>query len=223
MHRQDPDEPWHAHVVHAAEVARTLDDDNIHVWSLPRQHAEGRQPLLTLLSAYLDTAPTNLELVIQPHGRPMLAAPHAAIDFNWSHSGTQAMVVLARHLPQLGVDIEYPRPRRDVLALARRFFAASELALLESLPPQQRDDAFVQLWTAKEAVLKAHGRGLAYGLDRVAFTLDDGGIHAEHFSGDISAPDAWQLRHWLVSGGGHVTLAWQGRDRRVRHFTFPSS
>lgn len=222
MKHRDPDAPRRMHVALAAEAAATLDDDSIHVWSLPRRLADGRQPLLALLAAYLDAEPASLELVIQAHGRPMLAPPHAGIDFNWSHSGKRAMVVLARHLPQLGVDIEYPRPRRDVLALARRFFAVSEHTWLESLPPSRRDDAFVQLWTAKEAVLKAHGRGLAYGLERVAFTLDEEGIHASAFSGDVGAVDSWRLRHWPVAGGGHATLAWQGDDRQVRHFTSPS-
>lgn len=223
MHHQDPDEPWHTHIAHASEVARTLDEGSIHVWSLPRQHADGRQPLLALLASYLDTQAINLKLRIHAHGRPALEAPHAVLDFNWSHSGTQAVVVLARHLPQLGVDIEYPKPRRDVLALARRFFAPSEQQLLESLSASRRHEVFLQLWTAKEAVLKAHGHGLAYGLERVAFTLDKDGIRAAQFSGEIGSSDAWQLRHWPVSGDGHVTLAWQGSDRRILHFAFTSA
>ena len=42
-------------------------------------------------------------------------------------------------------------------------------ATLAALPDIARDDAFLRLWCAKEAVLKAHGHGLSFGLHRLAF------------------------------------------------------
>src|SRR3546814_13489669 len=55
--------------------------------------------------------------------------------------------------------------------LAERFFVRSETGALLALPAEAREAAFVRLWCAKEAVLKAHGRGLAFGLDRLEFAL----------------------------------------------------
>src|SRR3546814_6516543 len=63
-----------------------------------------------------------------------------------------------------GADLELLRPRPRALALAERFFVRSETGALLALPAEAREAAFVRLWCAKEAVLKAHGRGLAFGL-----------------------------------------------------------
>src|SRR3546814_3037285 len=67
--------------------------------------------------------------------------------------------------------LELLRPRPRALALAERFFVRSETGALLALPAEAREAAFVRLWCAKEAVLKAHGRGLAFGLDRLEFAL----------------------------------------------------
>jgi 4'-phosphopantetheinyl transferase len=204
---------------HPGTVANTLDDASIHLWWLPWQRGQGRSPLLGLLAAYLAIPPAEVRLESGAHGRPALAAPAAALDFNWSHSANRAVVALARRLPRLGVDVEYPRAGRDCLALARRFFSLPEYEQLEQLAPTARQRAFVQLWTAKEAVLKAHGRGLAYGLDRVTFTLAGASVRARQFAGPVGRADTWQLRHWPLPDAAWATLAWQGGAREVRHFT----
>jgi 4'-phosphopantetheinyl transferase len=205
--------------IYPGAAADTLTDGSIHLWWLPWRRGGGRAPLLALLGAYLAVPASEVQLESGAHGRPVLAAPGAALDFNWSHSASRAVVVLARRLPRLGVDVEYPRARRDCLALARRFFAASEYQQLERLTPMARHKAFVQFWTAKEAVLKADGRGLAYGLDRVAFALEGTGVRARQFAGPVGAAGSWQLRHWPLPDAACATLAWQGGEREVRHFT----
>ncbi len=62
----------------------------------------------------------------------------------------------------VGVDLEPVRPV-DTLALARRWFPAPEAAWLAGLPSGQRDEAFLGLWTQKEAIAKALGTGLRGG------------------------------------------------------------
>lgn len=199
-------------------VAPDLDVGSIHLWWLPYRHAQGRTPLKALLAAYLGTDAAAVALVDGPHGRPRLATAHD-LDFNWSHSGDHALIAVARHLPRLGVDIERRRARPRALAIAERFFAADEHALLQSLPDAQRDDAFVRLWTAKEAVLKAHGRGLAYGLDRVAFALDETTARPRHFQGDVGAASQWQFHDLRPGAGFYGTVAWRGPPRQLYRFT----
>src|SRR3546814_6405959 len=58
-----------------------------------------------------------------------------------------------------GIDLERQRPRARALEIAERYFSADEAAALAALPAADRSVAFLELWTAKEAVLKALGRG----------------------------------------------------------------
>jgi 4'-phosphopantetheinyl transferase len=207
-------------VATAASAAATLCDDEVQVWQLPYRRSDGREPLRRMLASCLAVDADALAFVHGAHGRPVLDAPHAGLDFSWSHSGGRALLALARGLPELGVDIERMRPRPRALDLGARFFAADEGALLQQLPETARGAAFLALWTAKEAVLKGTGRGLAYGLERVAFTLD--GEHVPrpaHFAGAAGPAADWHIQSLRPGPGFIGAVAWRGKRRRVRAFT----
>lgn len=200
-----------------AQAAGQLDGEQIHVWRLAYDHHHGRAPLLAMLGAYLGVPASEVTLVAGEHGRPMLDGAHgASIAFNWSHSHDQALVAIARDvLP--GIDLERLRPHPKALPIAQRYFSPDETAALEALPDGQRDRAFLELWTAKEAVLKALGRGLAFGLHRLSI----GGPPDLPVLGRLEGHEAsqWQLRR-LVLDDAHVgTLAWRGEPLRVRQWT----
>ena len=77
----------------------------------------------------------------------------------------------------MGVDVERVRPRPRALDLARSRLHPREAEALSAVPAgPDRDVAFARLWTAKEAVLKARGTGLAGGLD--GFAVLDGAVEA---------------------------------------------
>lgn len=132
---------------------------------LPRGTAAGPVACGWLASA-LACARADLAFARGAHGRPEL--DHGSFDCNWSHSGDRLAVALGEGV-RVGIDIEVPRPRPRALELAARYFADEEALALADLPPAAREAAFLRLWCAKEAVLKAHGRGLAFGLDRLRF------------------------------------------------------
>lgn len=200
-----------------AEAAAELSDDAVHVWRLPYERGHGRDALRALLAVYLGENTDHVEFVDAAHGRPALAPPHR-LDFNWSHSGEHALVAVAHDLPELGVDIERYRERSRALELATRFFDHSETAWLASLPVAQRSHGFLQLWTAKEAVLKATGRGLAYGLHRVVFAPSGHGLQPHRFDGAAGSGDDWQVHALDLPDDLLGTLAWHGAARKVRLF-----
>jgi 4'-phosphopantetheinyl transferase len=194
----------------------------IHLWfcEFPRHEpaANRRQAqafLLRLLSAYLHRRVEAAELEFGAHGKPGLAA--SGFDFNLSHSGSAAVVALARGV-EVGVDLESPGRPRPHEELARRYFCEREAQVIEDTPQTQRETAFLRLWTAKEAVLKALGRGLAFGLDKLEFDAasDPPALLGIDAAGGAAA--LWHLHAlplpppWL----GH--LAWRGETRRVRSF-----
>jgi 4'-phosphopantetheinyl transferase len=115
-----------------------------------------------------------------------------------------------------GIDLEQLRSRPRALAIARRFFSVDEVRMLEAVTPSQRSAAFLQVWTAKEAVLKAHGRGLAFGLDRLSIDCGTDGPRLQRMEGEDVA--TWQLLSLASDAPVIAALAWRGAARRVRHF-----
>lgn len=199
-----------------AKVAEPLQADEIHVWRLRHPRGAGRGPLLALLARYLGLPATAVRLVEGEHGRPALDAVHrGAFEFNWTHSGESALVALARGISP-GIDLEQHRARANALEIARRFFTADEADWLATLDADACHAAFLELWTAREAVLKALGRGLAFGLDRLSFRRDAGGLALQRLDGDD--PAAWQLQRLDAGKDAFAALAWRGAARRIRLF-----
>jgi 4'-phosphopantetheinyl transferase len=122
----------------------------------------------TVLSGYLDRPPADLKFLKDAHGKPRLDNASRTIDLRFSLSHSHDIVLLAlAEGREVGVDIERERPDLDILGIAERFFATEEFRVLRDLPEGARQSAFFQLWTRKEAVLKATGKGLTGGLKQV--------------------------------------------------------
>lgn len=206
---------------HPVEAAAHLDDQTIHVWHLDYRRTQGRRPLLRLLADYLRIDIGDVTLGEDAHGRPRLAPSLGeALEFNWSHSGDHAMVAIARGIAP-GIDIERRRPQPRALALARRFFDEAEASALAALPEAARDEAFLQLWTAKEAVLKAHGRGIGYGLQRLRVAVSPQQLQLLRF--DDEDVDAWRLQPLEVAPELVAALAWRGAPRAIQSATMPAA
>ena len=175
---------------------------------LPYRRGEAAEPLArSWLARELGIAAPALGLWRDGHGRPHLDAAHAGIDANWSHSGELLLVALARGA-RVGADIEFLRPRPSAMTLARRFFTPFEAEQLAALPHDAAETRFVRLWCAKEAVLKAHGRGLSFGLEKLTFELDDDGPpRLVACDPALGAPEVWQLHAWTPVPGYLATLA----------------
>lgn len=141
-------------------------------------------------------------------GRPRLLAPFAHADCNWSHSGERLLVAMLDG-GRIGVDLELRRPRPRALELAHRYFAATEVAWLQSQPADRREDAFLHLWCAKEAVLKAHGHGLSFGLQRLTFAPGDDGLQLVDCDPALGLPARWRLRIGEPEPGYLAALAWR--------------
>lgn len=160
------------------------------------------------LAGRLGYAPEALPLHRTPHGRPCLSAPLARDDTSWSHSGEGLLVAHARDAT-VGVDLEHERPRKNALALATRYYHPAETAWLATQADgDARQTAFIRLWCAKEAVLKAHGRGLAFGLDRLQFIERDGALHLHACDPALGIASHWRLRELQPHDGYRAALAW---------------
>ena len=97
------------------------------------------------------------------NGKPYLTAPCADLWFNTAGRDGVLVIATSRRGP-VGVDVETLAHCRDTTGVARALFAPAEADWLDDQPAALRPLCFARLWTAKEAVLKAHGAGIADGL-----------------------------------------------------------
>jgi len=117
-----------------------------------------------VLARYAGIEPEALVIECSPLGKPALSSPGdcPGLRFNASASGTLALLALRRD-HEVGVDVEAVQDIQD--DIARRAMTAPERAAYDDLPPAARAAHFYALWTAKEAVAKSLGRGLAQAFD----------------------------------------------------------
>jgi len=154
-------------------------------------------------------APGDWEFATEPGGKPVVAGgrgPH----FSLSHADGLVACALSHDVP-LGIDIE-PADRRAPLGVAEAFFSLEERRWLFGLPPADRQLGFFRLWTLKEALIKATGKGLAQGLRSFAIGFDPPGVR---FADPASAaPGPW--RFMQSAEARHVLgLVWRGPEAAV--------
>src|SRR4051812_8132116 len=150
-----------------------------------RNFVVARGALRTILGSYLDAEPQTLRFAATTNGKPRLDPP-SSTQFNVSHSGDVAMIAIARDA-DVGVDVERipPRTRRD--GIARRVSPRAEREAIDG------DEAFYRHWVAKEAFVKATGKGVA-SVKSFEVLLDaPGGARLVHVGGDQEEAARWTL------------------------------
>lgn len=112
-----------------------------------------------VLSEHLGVAPAVVDVRLTERGKPVLAhAPH----FNVSHSGDLILLAVCE-TRAVGVDVERRRHVDRVGALVDRWLSAVERGDVARLQATglEASEAFLRVWSLKEARLKALGVGIA--------------------------------------------------------------
>ncbi len=142
-----------------------------------RRWVAARWALRGALARYLQRGLAEVELEIGTHGKPELAVSSRSLRFNLSHSGNRALIAIVRGR-EVGVDVEWIDPSRDVLRLAPRALGPAGSAAVAEAPLARRQAAFHAAWSRREAVAKCLGCGLGTPLPKVAVTVADIAIGA---------------------------------------------
>lgn len=111
----------------------------------------GRMLLRRALSKVYGVVDANIE--IDGFGRPFLK--DSSVRFNLSHTRDAVVVLLARDL-DVGVDVERLDRPVDVFPVAERTFSREEIDWVHERDTMRR---FFEVWTLKEAYMKARGLG----------------------------------------------------------------
>ena len=175
-----------------------------------RRFAVARGWLRHVLGDVLGLPPDAVPVTEDP-GKPRLLTggpPH----FNVSHAGELALVAVASF--EVGVDVEDARSGRrwaDVVGVA---CAPGEAAALRAVADEDRDEAFLAVWTAKEAYLKGTGDGLAVAPDRVLVGRPSPERHTPVLVD--GRPTPWSVRPVRPATGYVGAVAAVGTRWRVR-------
>ncbi|KAG0591797.1 hypothetical protein KC19_1G202800 [Ceratodon purpureus] len=127
----------------------------------------------TTLARYGMVDPSSLRFTTNKFGKPKVIWPSQvegnnswrpnSLCFNLSH--TQSLLACAVTIDsEVGIDVEEKDRKlsRNLMALARRRFSPEEADWLSRFEdPTQQQQRFMQLWTLKEAYVKALGTGIS--------------------------------------------------------------
>ena len=156
--------------------------------------------LRRLLARRMGVAPQDLVFGQSDHGKPFAGVANPP-DFSLSHSAELAAVAIAPRTGgrTCGIGIDIEAVRAVDIALAEEFFAAEEVRELKRIRKQGGDwiGAFFQLWTGKEAVVKAIGTGLSTPLDEFALCLHPS-LRLTRLEG--GGPDEWHVAPFAPAG-----------------------
>jgi 4'-phosphopantetheinyl transferase len=111
----------------------------------------------------------HVPLKSTPGGQPQLTGTSFATSLSHSNHWIAMAVCQAA---TIGVDIECSPTNMALNELMKTFFAPNEAIEMEKLSRPMREPALVQLWTRKEALLKAFGVGLMTGPTSVSAMTD---------------------------------------------------
>lgn len=189
------------------------DDPTVHLWLLRGGRDDPR--LRALVAAYAGLAVDALPLAVGPHGKPYLDGH--PLRFNLSHSGDWSVLALAAGT-ELGIDLEHARRVKRRTALLERSFTDGERQRLAG----GGDAAFLRYWAAKEALVKAIGRGIAYGLKQIEIDeRPDGALAVRALGGPAAPANRWRVHGFDPGEDGFGVLAYEGPERPLAYFRAP--
>ena len=166
-----------------------------------------RLALRTIVAAYCECEQGEIRFEQGPFGKPRLAENGrgaSRVHFNLTRSGDLCLVAVSRDYP-VGIDVERLDGAGGEDLIARRFFTSREAEWIARLEGQPKNKAFLEIWTRKEAYLKATGLGLQPSLGDVDVSPSENspGIHS------IAGPSSttWRLIPLFPAAGYVATLA----------------
>jgi 4'-phosphopantetheinyl transferase len=184
------------------------------------QYLLSRMLLRALFARYTGTPAAAWAFEADAHGRPQVVrTPRQPCDlcFSLSHTAGWVAVALAAQ-PNIGIDIENLQRDASIQGLAGMVFAPAEARAVEGLGDVALRDAFFEVWTLKEAYVKARGLGFRIPLKSFWFDL---GASPPAFAGDASHDAAadWQFLSCRLAPDHRLALAiGTPRPQRVRLF-----
>ena len=184
--------------------------------SLALRWTNAREALRNILASYLTVPAQSLCFDEAEKGKPFIKnlPANSSLFFNLSHSNRRALVAVTNQ-QEIGADIELVKSFVDMDQVVSRFFCTAEKMALDKLSPSERATGFYYLWTRKEAILKATGKGLSLPLNRYHVSCDDNAQLID-VNGDLDEAKRWQLSSRRLTDDYVCAIAMRGSSLEVQ-------
>ncbi|NTU97202.1 MAG: 4'-phosphopantetheinyl transferase superfamily protein [Chlorobiaceae bacterium] len=181
---------------------------------LRNRFVNSRAALRLLLADYLNSDARAFRFTYGRYGKPSLPGT-PELRFNLSHADKMMMAAFALHR-EVGIDIVRKVDPADKEGIARIVFSATEQIAFSAVPVQGRSEAFLSIWTRKEAYIKATGGSIA--LHAGSFSVS---VHPYEGKGEVigNGPDKIRLCDIDAPIGFFASLAASGTNWTVMAFT----
>lgn len=188
-----------------------------------REFTITRSTLRQILAQTLDCDLSHITIANHPDGKPYLQFQPGPtrVRFSVSHSQDLAMIALTLD-HDIGIDVEKVRTDIDYQTLARRFFSTAEYEALQDCSEQIQLQAFFATWTRKEAIVKAHGKGIALGLKQFDVSVDPyqpPRLLVTRWEDELMAD--WTLMNIDSAPGYFASMATSGGEVSLRYRDLP--
>ncbi len=209
------------------ELARA---DRYRFPGLQQQFVQRRGIMRMILGNYLGLLPDELEFTQNRFGKPSLTGNLQAggLTFSLTHSGFHMALAVGRNRA-LGVDLELHRDNVDHVGLSQSFFAQADVDAIQrpELPAAQLL-RFYEIWTSKEAYIKAIGAGLSIPLDQFSINLDSTpaslafachdqvSVESETNQAEVFSGRNWHFKRLNLAPNTSSWLAFQGNTATVK-------
>jgi 4'-phosphopantetheinyl transferase len=172
-----------------------------------------RATLRQILSVTLTIPAEEITFTYSEHEKPSLLSPkQTSLQFNLSHSGDMAVYALnVGHA--IGVDIERVKDTYNQ-AVAEHYFSSRENADLIQLAEEDRARGFYRLWSRKEAIIKAVGKGLTMPLSAFSVSIND---ELENLSIEN---ETWSLLPLAIHPAYQSALASKQAIKKISYWSF---
>lgn len=172
----------------------------------------GRAALRILVGKYLKKEPRDIEFAEGINKKPFLKnAPQ--LCYNTSHSENCILIAFANS--EIGIDVERSDTALDYHDIVQANFSKEEIACIKKA--KKPSPTFYMLWTRKEALVKATGKGLPNDLSTIP-SLD--GTHT--IGSEINnAATPWIVSSFTVKNKWMGSVAYNPGIKTVRFLEMP--
>ncbi len=180
------------------------------------QYLITRALIRSVLSMYVKkVAPQQWQFEKNDYGKPSISYPSIDIPLMFNLSHTEKLIVLCVSVDnEPGIDVEYLLRSGQTIEIAEHFFSPTEIEHLHRLPPDYKRERFFDLWTLKEAYIKACGMGLSIPLDDFSYIFPQPGRISIAFEPQRNdQPEHWQFWQVQPSEIHKVALAIKSSNR----------